>query len=186
MSYCVIMTGNLSFANLAEKQKFLDTLAADEDFANANYTSVKKFLREELTEEFEKQTELEYSIHSSDIHYFEQDNILVDILKNDDIDAHLDIEFIGEDGESWRISYSKLEKDCREDKVYISDKLVCCKDCLFGHYCQYSEANNEIRYKCEYWTKLAGNNINILMDANEFCSRGKSKHQSEQRGENDD
>lgn len=183
MSYCVIMKGNLLFANLEEKQKFLDTLAADEDFADAKYTSVESFLREELTEEFEKQTELDYSVYGADIRYNEQDNILVDILKNGDIDAHLNIAFIGEDGESWRTSYSKFEKDCREDKVYISDKLICCKDCAFGHPCLYNDTENDIRYKCEYWTKLAGNNINILMDANEFCSRGKSRHLSEQRGE---
>lgn len=179
MGYYVIMKGNLSFANLEEKQKFLDTLATDEDFADANYTSVESFLHQELTEEFEKQTELDYSVNGADIRYNEQDYILAAILKNGDIDAHLNIDFIGEDGKNWRISYSKLEKDCREDKVYISDKLTYCKNCVFGHCCQYGDTENEsdIRYECEYWTKLAGNNINILMDANEYCSRGKPRHQ---------
>lgn len=172
MGYYVNIDDNLSFANADEKSNFFNAMSSDDYYSR--YESVDRFLCEEIACEIEKISEFEYTFRDSDVHYNEQDYTLVDILKENNIDATLIIELVGEDGENWRTTYDKTSGKQTEKKVYLSDAVVRCKNCKYATE-HMSHSNDIPRYKCGYWTTIAGNDVRILMDKNDYCSKGECK-----------
>lgn len=173
MGYNVSLEGRLSFASIADKQKFIDILENSKDFSK-HYSSIEKFIENEIAYDYAENADLVYEFYDSDRRYNEQDDSFIMILKEGEIDADFVIEFVGEDGKCWRTTYNKKDKESTEDKVYLNDTIVCCKDCKYATKYE-PHSNDTIRYKCGYWTAIAGNDVRILMDKTDYCSKGTRK-----------
>ena len=173
MGYYVNIRGSLRFADNDAKQKCIRALKTDTNhFFDEHYDSVEEFLINEIARESKKISELEYDIDDVDRRYNEEDTILVELLSEYNIDAELTLEFDGEDDSSWRTTYDLKNAKRQERKDYISDAIVTCKNCKYAHtYRQH--ADEPIQYECSYWTTIAGNVAHILMNANDYCSKGE-------------
>lgn len=179
MSYHVNLKGGLSFASTADKQKFIDILKNSEDFRK-HYSSIEEFIENEIAFDCDKDGDLVYEFYDSDRRYNEQDDSFIMILKEGEIDADFVIEFTGEDGACWRTTYNKEDKEHTENKVYLSEALVHCKDC---QYCSVTK-NGPTRHKCHHWSKIAGGKAAIFMDKNDYCSYGVRRQSDNKSDQN--